>query len=311
MQLTSWRKLYQLSKYINCSWRKKNFNGCPNIALHTEKLLQFTTNYSVKTWVMIAKLMWYKTFETVSYVDSVLYDEKKIENKINTSILLKAGKHVDLQTDNFTVNLLFLLSRHYNFYFKRLTSSPPTLPFNFCPPWILNPACSISAWFSNPVQTSKPRMNRASCVTRLRINCVTQSSWICVNRKVISIFSDGRICTNFLQKARKHYKMSSPSTSTVKQRGKKNVAKEKKSEKSPEKKVNDYAKRLVKRKLNKLQVTILNRDQTVMCIINISKVLFVSFRVHQEEASLLSSSSGFDNYRGILNLCIVLLVSIY
>ncbi|XP_031563566.1 diacylglycerol O-acyltransferase 1-like [Actinia tenebrosa] len=31
-------------------------------------------------------------------------------------------------------------------------------------------------------------------------------------------------------------------------------------------------------------------------------------RIHTEEASLFSSTSGFDNYRGILNLCLVLLV---
>lgn len=39
------------------------------------------------------------------------------------------------------------------------------------------------------------------------------------------------------------------------------------------------------------------------------KEVFVSnSRVHKCEESLLTSTSGFDNYRGLVNLCLVLLV---
>lgn len=31
-------------------------------------------------------------------------------------------------------------------------------------------------------------------------------------------------------------------------------------------------------------------------------------RVHEKEESLLTSTSGFDNYRGLINLCLILLV---
>lgn len=31
-------------------------------------------------------------------------------------------------------------------------------------------------------------------------------------------------------------------------------------------------------------------------------------RVHKSEESLLTSTSGFDNYRGLVNLCLILLV---
>lgn len=37
---------------------------------------------------------------------------------------------------------------------------------------------------------------------------------------------------------------------------------------------------------------------------------FFSFSCHQTTDSLFSSTSGFSNYRGLVNLCIVLLVSI-
>ena len=38
------------------------------------------------------------------------------------------------------------------------------------------------------------------------------------------------------------------------------------------------------------------------------KYTFISYRIHCNAESLLSFSSGFQNYRGLLNNCIVLLV---
>ena len=42
---------------------------------------------------------------------------------------------------------------------------------------------------------------------------------------------------------------------------------------------------------------------TYMCVHEI-----LLFRIHVESPSLLSSTSGFENYRGLLNLCILLMV---
>ena len=44
-------------------------------------------------------------------------------------------------------------------------------------------------------------------------------------------------------------------------------------------------------------------------VTNALKAFLLSLsRVHKFEESLLTSTSGFDNYRGLVNLCLILLV---
>ena len=67
--------------------------------------------------------------------------------------------------------------------------------------------------------------------------------------------------------------------------------------------IKDYEKKIRKERVDQPYGSHLFKNSFIF-------ILILLFRVHEPKDSLFSSSSGYTNYRGLLNLCVILLVII-